>query len=216
MQTVAYETDNKIINKGKKAWTKKTGMLSIWMLGMYPPSLGTTVVIPFKEGPVSKLGPRVNDTYFGKVPPEYIKIEKDIVFLKGDGTKRGKIGINPKRSKYIAGSYNADLGVLNIVTCNKPGANNPGYVNSMWELQSDPFSGDVINSYNDGSPGPGKPPLGPFYELETSSCAGALKPGGTLQHIQRTIHLKGKTEDLNRISLKLFGVGLEEIMQAFK
>ena len=43
------------------------------------------------------------------------------------------------------------------------------YVNSMWEIQKEPFAGDVVNSYNDGPPAPGAKPLGPFYELETSS-----------------------------------------------
>ena len=46
------------------------------------------------------------------------------------------------------------------------------YVNSMWEVQRDPFAGDVVNSYNDGPPAPAAKPLGPFYELETSSPCG--------------------------------------------
>lgn len=39
--------------------------------------------------------------------------------------------------------------------------------------------------------GSGLDPLGPFYELETSSPAAALNPGESLRHIQRTIHIKG-------------------------
>ena len=49
----------------------------------------------------------------------------------------------------------------------------------MWEMQREPFKGDVINSYNDGPPAPGKPPLGPFYELETSSPALSLSPASS-------------------------------------
>ena len=94
-----------------------------------------------------------------------MKIEEDVLFFKGDGTRRGKIGISPKRSKGVAGSYDADGGVLNIVTYNVQAAPS-GFVNSMWEHQKEPYAGDVINAYNDGSPEPGKPPLGPFYELE--------------------------------------------------
>ena len=56
------------------------------------------------------------------------------------------------------------------------------YVNSMWEHQKDPYGGDVINAYNDGPPEPGAKPLGPFYELETSSPAAALAPGESLLH----------------------------------
>ncbi|MDG2385208.1 MAG: hypothetical protein P8N76_26290 [Pirellulaceae bacterium] len=47
----------------------------------------------------------------------------------------------------------------------------------MWKLQDQPYAGDVINSYNDGPLELGKPGLGPFYELETSSRAAALGPG---------------------------------------
>ena len=214
LQMVGYETDNQITNAGDNAWTQETGLLSIWILGMYNPSPKTTVVIPFKSGDEGTLGPRVNDTYFGKVPPEYLKVEKDKLFFRGDGTRRGKIGINPQRSKGIAGSYDAAAKVLNIVTYNVQDAPD-GFVNSMWELQKKPYEGDVINSYNDGSPEPGKPPLGPFYELETSSPAASLKPGETMKHIQRTYHIQGSEEDLNPISKKLLGVPLKSIKSAF-
>jgi hypothetical protein len=181
---------------------------------MYNPARETTVVIPFQAGTNETLGPKVNDTYFGKVPPEYLRVEKDRLFFRGDGTRRGKIGISPERSKGIAGSYDAEGKVLNIVTYNVQDAPN-GFVNSMWELQDQPYVGDVINSYNDGSPEPGKPPLGPFYELETSSPAAALKPGESLQHVQRTFHLQGSEEELDPIAKRILGVGLQAIKDAF-
>ncbi|MEP4079456.1 MAG: DUF6786 family protein [Haloferula sp.] len=210
LRMVGYETDNKITNTGSDAWTPETGLLSIWMLGMYNPSPGTTVVIPFKAGSDTDLGPKVNDTYFGKVPAEYLKVEDDVLFFKGDGTRRGKIGTSPQRSKGIAGSYDSAGMVLNIVTYNVQDAPN-GFVNSMWEQQEEPYAGDVINSYNDGSPEPGADPLGPFYELETSSPAAALKPGEAMQHIQRTFHIQGSEELLNPIAKQLLGVELKEI-----
>jgi hypothetical protein len=172
------------------------------------------VVIPFKPGPEADLGPKVNDTYFGKVPPAYLVVKDDVLFFKGDGTHRSKIGISPKRSKGIAGSYDADQRMLTLVTYNVPDRHE-GYVNSMWEHQADPFSGDVINSYNDGSPEPGKPPLGPFYELETSSPAAALGPGETMKHIQRTFHLQGTEPQLDAVARKALGVGLSDIAAAF-
>ena len=85
----------------------------------------------------------------------------------------------------------------------------------MWELQDEPYAGDVINSYNDGSPEPGKPPLGPFYELETSSPAAALKPGETMRHVQRTFHLQGSEDTLKPLAQRLFGVSLDAIKAAF-
>jgi hypothetical protein len=102
---------------------------------------------------------------------------------------------------------------LNIVTYNVQESPN-GFVNSMWEFQEAPYSGDVINSYNDGSPEPGKPPLGPFYELETSSPA-ALAPGETLKHVQRTFHIQGSGEELNALSEQLLGVSIKDIKNAF-
>ena len=214
LRMVGYETDNRITNTGDNEWKPETGLLSIWMLGMYNPAPETTVVIPFKEGSDKDLGPRVNDTYFGAIPEEYLRIEKQRLFFKGDGTRRGKIGISPKRSLGIAGSYDADGQVLNIVTYNVQEAPN-GFVNSMWELQKEPYAGDVINSYNDGSPEPGVDPLGPFYELETSSPAAALKPGETMQHIQRTFHIQGSEEELDPLAQKLLGAKLDVIKNAF-
>ena len=214
LRMVGYETDNRITNTGTNAWKPETGLLSIWILGMYNPSPETTVVIPFKQGGEKILGPKVNDTYFGKVPQEYLRVERQKLFFRGDGTRRGKIGISPQRSKGIAGSYDAAGQVLNIVTYSVQEAPN-GFVNSMWELQEEPYVGDVINSYNDGSPEPGKPPLGPFYELETSSPAAALKPGETMRHVQRTFHIHGSEEELNPLSRRLLGASLDAIKATF-
>ena len=55
---VGYETDNQIKNVGDAAWTPETGLLSIWMLGMYNPSPETTVVIPFKKGGAKDAWPK--------------------------------------------------------------------------------------------------------------------------------------------------------------
>ena len=215
LRMVGYETDNRITNQGKHAWKPETGLLSIWLLGMYNPSPATTVVIPFQPGDERELGPPVNDRYFGKVPADYLKVEDDRLFFRGDGTRRGKIGITSARSQGIAASYDAAGQVLNIVTYNVQDAPH-GFVNSMWEMQDEPYAGDVINSYNDGAPEPGTAPLGPFYELETSSPAAALKPGDTMQHIQRTFHIQGSEEALNPLAKRLLGVDLETIKSAFR
>ncbi len=214
LRMVGYETDNRITNTGSNNWTAETGLLSIWILGMYNPSPETTVVIPFTEGEAESLGPKVNDMYFGRVPPEYLRVEEQKLFFRGDGTRRGKIGISPQRSKGVAGSYDAAGKVLNIVTYNVQEAPY-GFVNSVWELQDEPYAGDVINSYNDGSPEAGKPPLGPFYELETSSPAAALKPGERMKHVQRTFHIQGSEDELNPLAQRLLGVSLEAIKAAF-
>ena len=216
VKLVAFASDNKITNTGTKAWTKDTGLLSVWILGMFNPSPATTIVVPFKPGPEAELGPIVNDTYFGKVPADRLVVrgEDGVLFFSGDGKFRSKIGIPPRRVKPFAGSYDAANKVLTIIHVTVPeGAKD--YVNSMWKIQEDPFSGDVVNSYNDGPASPGAKPLGPFYELESSSPAAALKPGETLTHVHATLHFQGPEEALDEIARKVLGVGLEEIQAAF-
>lgn len=208
----AFQSDNKLTNKGSTAWTKETGMLSIWLLNMLKPSSETTVIIPFKAGPERELGPKVSE-YFGNVSAERLVVEEHVLFFSGDGQCRGKIGVGPKRAKPVIGSYDAKEKMLTLVHYTlDPDA--VDYVNSMLEIQDYPFSGDVVNSYNDGPPEPGKAPLGPFYELETSSPAAALEPGRAIQHCQSSIHLKGPAEQLDVIAQKTLGVTLEEITSA--
>jgi hypothetical protein len=213
VKSVVYESDNKITNKGKDAWTKEKGLLSIWILGIYNPSPKTTVVIPFNAGSDDQLGPRVNDMYFGKVPAERLVVKDNVLFFKADGQCRGKIGLSPKRAKPILGSYDPINKVLTLVQYTKP-AGATDYVNSMWEKQKEPFAGDAANSYNDG-PIPGQKQMGPFYEIESSSPAMALKPGESGSHVHRTFHIQGSEKDLNEISKATLGVRLEEIEDAF-
>lgn len=213
LSLVAYQSENTIRNAGNKAWQKDTGLLSVWILGMFNPSPSTTIVIPFRQGPASKLGAIVNDDYFGKVPTDRLKITTGVLYFRGDGQYRSKIGLSPKRALPIVASYDSDNQLLTIVQYNQP-ADADQYVNSMWKFQDQPYAGDVINSYNDGPLEPGKPGLGPFYELETSSHAAALGPNKSLTHIHRTFHFQGEESDLNAIARKLLGVSLETIQSA--
>jgi hypothetical protein len=213
VKMVTFESINKMTNTGKKAWEKDTGLLSIWILGQFNPSPATTIVIPFRTGPVDKLGPIVNDAYFGKVPADRLVVKNGVMFFKGDGQYRSKIGLSPLRAMPILGSYDAVNKVLTIVQYNKP-RGVVDYVNSMWELQDHPYRGDVVNSYNDGPPEPGAKPLGPFYELETSSPAAALRPDQTIMHVHRTFHLQGSEADLDSIAKATLGVSIDQIKSA--
>ena len=213
VKVVAFESANKITNAGEKAWTKDTGLLSIWILGMLNPSQATTVVVPYNVGPQEKLGSVVNDTYFGKVPSARLVVKEGVMYFSGDGKYRSKIGLTPQRAKSVLGSYDADNGVLTLAQYSKQ-AGETDYVNSMWEKeQTDPFTGDIINSYNDG-PMDGAKQLGPFYELETSSAAAALKPDETVAHIHRTFHLQGDESALDPIAKVTLGVGIADIKPA--
>lgn len=52
---VAYETDNAVRNMGTNQWKKETGLLSIWLLGMFTPSDETVTIVPFKNIPDAKI-----------------------------------------------------------------------------------------------------------------------------------------------------------------
>jgi hypothetical protein len=214
VKMVSFESINKVTNTGEKAWEKDTGLLSIWILGMLNPSPATTIVVPFKTGPEEKLGPIVNDAYFGKVPADRLVVKDGVMFFSGDGQYRSKIGLSPLRAMPILGSYDAVNQVLTIVQYSKP-RGTFDYVNSMWEMQDQPYKGDVVNSYNDGPAEPGAKPLGPFYELETSSPAASLKPGETISHVHRTFHLQGSEADLDQIARATLGVTIDQIKSAF-
>ncbi len=213
VKMVAYESNNRMTNAGKEAWAGKTGLLSIWILGMFTPSPETTIVVPFNKGPEDKLGPIVNDSYFGKVPANRLVVKEGVLFFSGDGQYRSKIGLSPMRAKNVLGSYDAANKALTIVQYNKP-KDALEYVNSMWQIQEAPYRGDTVNSYNDGPPAPGAKPMGPFYELETSSPAAVLSPGQSILHTHRTFHFKGSESELDDIARKVLGVSIKEIESA--
>ena len=213
VRTVAFESSNTVTNAGSAQWQPESGLVSIWILGMFTPTPTTTIAIPFVPGAESALGPVVNDAYFGKVPADRLVVKDSAIFFKGDGQYRSKIGLSPSRALSVAGSYDASRRLLTLVQYTRPaGARN--YVSSMWEIQRDPYKGDVINSYNDGPPAPGQAPLGPFYELETSSPALNLAPGQRYTHVHRTFHLVGPDADLDRIARATLNVSLADLTSA--
>lgn len=212
---IGYQTTNELTNTGLEDWKEETGLLSIWLLGMYNPSESTTIIIPLQENQEAIQEPVVNDTYFGTVPTDRLRIKNGVIYFKGDGKYRSKIGLAPERAKNICGAYDAENKILTIVKYNKPEGVDK-YVNSLWEIQDEPYRGDVINSYNDGPPEPGKDPLGPFYELETSSPALSLKTGETGVHIQETYHFEGDEKKLDQITTHLLGVSIEDITAVFQ
>jgi len=213
VRPVAYRTTNTVTNRGPRAWTRETGLPSIWMLGMFPPTPETTIVIPLN--PASDAKPNTHYTGFGQIPEDRAKVVGHHLFFKGDGESRGKLGVPPARAMPFSGAWQADAGVLTLVHTPLPDnvADLP-YVDSQWKDDGDPYAGDVINSYNDGPPEPGAKPLGPFWELETSSPALALDAGASHSHIQTTLHLTGPRDALDAIAKAVLGVSLDAIENA--
>jgi hypothetical protein len=210
VKVVGFESSNTLTNVGKTDWKKQTGLLSLWVLGQFQSTPQTTIVLPILPGPEAELGIPVTTDYFGTVPADRIAIGPSAVFLKADSNYRSKLGLSPQRAKGVLGSYDAQNHVLTIVQYSQP-ARPADYVNSAWKIQKDPFKGDVANCYNDGPPGPGKPQLGHFYELESSSPAAALELQKSIVHVQRTIHLVGTEQQLDRIAQAALGVTLEQV-----
>lgn len=206
LKQVAYESNNSIKNIGTDAWTYETGALSIWLLGMFTPSPNNVVIIPFK--PIKNAQSYITSNYFGEIPKERLIINDSILYFTVDGNFRSKIGLSPKIAKPIAASFDFDNNVLTLVL---PEIHqDQPYVNSKWELQKEPFVGDVINSYNDGKLADGMQ-MGPFFEIESSSPAFTLKPNDKGYYKQSTIHFTGEFESLQNIAKKLLGVKLEDI-----
>jgi hypothetical protein len=213
LNSIAYRSSNKIINKGDNEWIKETGLLSIWMLGMFNPSPSVVVVIPYNQGDEKVMGPPVNDNYFGKISADRLRVTENHIFFRADGKSRGKIGLSPMRAAGIMGSFDSANNILTLLVCSLP-EGKTDYVNSAWRIQDKPYSGDAMNSYNDGPLEDGSQ-MGPFYELESSSPAAALKPGEEMTHVQYTLHITGDKKLLNDASFKVLGVPLEEIEKAF-
>lgn len=210
LKSLAYKTENTLTNKGGAAWTKETGLPSVWLLGTFNPTPTTTVFIPCNK---DFEGRRINDEYFGKVPADRLIYEDGVFYFKIDGEYRSKIGLPSGSAKDICGSYDSAQGVLNILKYTVP-EGEVDYVNGQWGPQENPFGGDVINSYNDGPTETGFV-QGPFYEIETSSPGAALAPGESLTHTQYTIHIQGDPEMLSAVAGKVFGVSLEKVAGMF-
>ena len=206
---VGFSSRNKLTNAGQEPWQEQSGLLSVWILGMFAPVPGTQVIVPFERGATGEI---VNDRYFGKVPADRLRVNEQKGFLafRADGQFRSKIGLGPARAKRALGSYSEPAQLLTLVLYTKPGGATR-YVNSMWEHQALPYAGDVLNSYNDGPPAPGKPPLGGFYEIESSSPAAALAPGESLNHEHQTYHFSGPRADLEALAQRVLGVSLADL-----
>ena len=206
IKAVAYESNNQIKNAGNSAWSKDSGLLSIWLAGMFAPSEDAKVIIPFS--PVKNAHNFLTDDYFGKIDPSRLIIKDSVLYFRCDGKSRGKIGLAPEIAKPIVCSYDFKKNVLTIVI---PEVHKDGnYVNAKWELQKEPYKGDVINSYNDG-PLQGGSQMGPFYEIESSSPALELKFGETQEYHQTTMHLQGDYNSLKNLVHQLINIDLDDV-----
>ena len=206
VKTVAYESNNQIKNTGSNAWAKDSGLLSIWLLGQFTPTEETKVVIPFS--PAKNIKKFITDDYFGKIDSGRLIIKDSVLYFRCDGKSRGKLGLKPAIAKPFVCSYDFKKNILTILIPEVH--NDSNYVNSKWELQKQPYKGDVINSYNDGPLADGTQ-MGPFYEIESSSPAQQLKPGEIQEYHQTTMHLQGDYKALKNLVQQLIHVDLDDV-----
>ncbi|HWV64422.1 DUF6786 family protein [Chitinophaga sp.] len=206
IHSVAYETDNTITNKGDSAWQEENGLLSIWLLGMFKPSDQTAIVAPFRSGPDATK--HITDDYFGKIPPQNLQLKDSLLLFRADGKSRGKLGLSPLVAKRGAGSIDLENNTLTVLLYEV--APQGRYVNSKWEQQKEPFKGDAVNCYNDGPLADGTQ-MGPFYEVESSSDARALKAGESLRYRQTTLHFEGDRKALQVLAMQLWQLPLEDV-----
>ncbi|GAB3986136.1 hypothetical protein GCM10028807_02900 [Spirosoma daeguense] len=208
VRLVGYQTDNSITNTGALDWTPKTGAPCIWMLDMFVPSPGVTIVIPYDEKASGKVA---TTDYFGQIPADRVTYKNGVLYFKADGKSRGKLGIPPERTKPMAGSYDAENNVLTLTLFDVD--KNATYLNQEWKLVPDPLKGDAVNAYNDGPLTDGSQ-MGPFYEIESVSPAAFLKSGEKLTHKHAVFHITGEKAQLNAIAQKTLGVSLETVEKA--
>jgi hypothetical protein len=209
---VAHESRNKLTNTGSVAWKKESGLLGLWSLCMSKPSPSATLMIPFRKGPESDLGTIVTSDYFGELDSKRLSVNEELgmIFLLGDGDYRSKLGLSEKRALPLLGSWDPERGVLTVSQFSMPESAPNGYTNNLWEVQDEPYAGDVINGYNDG-PNESGGKLGGFYELETVSPAYALASGESCAHMHRTIRIEGDRERLDAIAKAVFDVSLAQV-----
>jgi hypothetical protein len=209
VKAVGYRTDNKITNTGQQSWNEKTGAPCIWMLDMFTPSPSTVIVIPYKKEGTGKVA---TTDYFGEIASDRMKYKDSILLFRADGKSRGKLGLGPARAKPVAGSYDAQNGVLTIALFDVDAS--ARYLNQEWSVTKPPFSGDAVNAYNDGPLQNGSQ-LGPFYEIESVSPAAFLNPGASLTHQHTVLHFTGSEQALEPIARQLLGISLAEVRAAF-
>ncbi len=211
-------SDNKMTNNGDRDWDPASGLIGIWILGMFNASDRCAVIAPFNVGEESALGPAFNDEYFGKVSedtPDRLRVVDNAVIFRGDARKVGKFGLNQRRTKGIAGSYDFGKSLLTIVRFSVP-ETPERYGNSTWQVeQAEPYSGDALQVYNNGDDTqPGEIAADAFYEIESASPVRPLRRGEAIEHRHATHHFQGPPGEMATLAKELLNVDLAKVKTA--
>ncbi len=212
VEIVAYETINTITNRGA-AMQREKGLVSMWMLSMLNGGPEAVIIVPYKPGDESQLGPVVTSDYFGPVPPERLVVTPEAVLFRADSKFRAKIGTSQHRARNVLGAIDFRGGTLTLASFSMP--DDPAacdYMNNAWDPNmAEPFVGDVANAYNDGPAAPGAEGFGAFYEIESLSPAVPLATDESLTHHHRTVHVSADAASLAQIARLTLGVDLDAV-----
>lgn len=210
VKMVAFQSVNRITNKGDKAWDANSGYLNLSVMSCFHANKSTYAFIPYRQGTAEKLGDIIVDTYNETVGTDRLSIAPDFVRMRVDANKIGEITMNPKRTKGIMGSYDSERNILTIVTFVLP-ANAKKYMPANLRRTNDLFDGDALSVFNSGPAHQGAFNALKFFETATYSPAMALAPQKSQLHLQRTFHFQGSEYDLGNISEHLLGVTIKQL-----
>ncbi len=195
MKFVAFQTKNRLTNHDTIPWKKETGLVGLWSAGMYQGTDDTVVIIPLTNQ--AKLEDILQ--YMGNLDTSRLQLKENILLYKGDGKYRSKIGVPPHLSPEVYGCYSKSKNRLTIVQYKKE--LDTLYSNSFVSIQDEPYKGEAIPIYNNGSD---------FFELESNAPLKELQPSETTSHWHRVYHFSSDETKLNEISKKLLGVELTD------
>ncbi|MDA1259255.1 MAG: hypothetical protein O3A20_01390 [Planctomycetota bacterium] len=201
----AFRSRTTVVNTGPRAWTREQGLPCIWVLGMFRPGDSAWVIAPFRTDTFDPDGgPAVRSDYFGAVPSDRFRLGTNFAIFRADAEQVGKIGVLRNRAVDRIAAWDHETRMFTLIMFSPVDRSAP-YMSEHWGTTlADPFYGDVVNAYNHGGPEP-------FFELETSSPALALGPGGSYTHVSMTIHARIDDDfTLARVLRSALGIGHDE------
>ena len=220
IESVGFETNTWVRNVGDKPLTRESGAIGVWTLGQFPAKDHSVIIVPFRSGPDSLLGPVLNTEYFktdmidttkaprGHTYGDYWEVKEDFALVKANGSVMTKIEMGPKRS--LGRLASVDLQEFEMTIVEFRMYPELDYVASYWlPYDANPYDGAAISvfvlSKEAGVP--------PFYELEVISPALFLQPSEQYQHISRTYHLRGDRDTIAQICQRHLNADLETLQE---
>ena len=211
VKSIGYQTVNQIINCGQ-SMTQAKGLPSIWILGMMNSGPETVVVVPYRPGEESALGPVVKSDYFGAVPPERLKIVPQAILFRADNNWRSKIGVSQRRPQHPRldrlSQPRAHAGPLQHAGRPDQAAVHEQHVGRSARRSVHRRRGQQLQRRPARA---GKNGLGAFYEIESLSPAEELQPGESLEHRHATIHVQAGLPTLVTLAKNVLGVDLDDV-----